>query len=356
MPTLLLFAARYLLIVSLPTYTSWIGILQHLVISLHQASSSTEMAIATGLWWNYSGSVGRALILTLPVGYGNLLVSALAILVKMAGTSFWNITALLLHCWNVQDGPASAVVLQHRVILRNSRSALSMVWESLKIHHAWSASKPSRLLWHTCSISIPALVIWTGFTAAALFSSAVANKAYGAVIARTKAEACGFWEYNTSNAAGYAAKTSKLNNDAVQARMYAANFYNRNVTSSSTARSIFVRPSLPYSTSTSAPCPVPASRRCLLGRNAAYSVTTDLLDSHEMLGINASPQDRVSLQFDLTCSPLFTDDLVQPKVYRNATHLVWFLGNTATNGRVISNNTYTYNLEAARAVDGYLIS
>jgi len=135
-------------------------------------------------------------------------------------------------------------------------------------------------------MAIPALVIWTGFTAAALFSSAVVNKVYGAVVARTKAEACGFWQYNTSNTAGYAAKTTKLNNDAVEARIYAANFYKRNVTSSSTARPVFVRPSLPYTTSASAPCPVPASRRCMLGRTAAYRVTTDSLDSHDMLGIN----------------------------------------------------------------------
>ncbi|KAK3349049.1 hypothetical protein B0T25DRAFT_547060 [Lasiosphaeria hispida] len=137
----------------------------------------------------------------------------LAILVTLAGASVWNITTLFLHYWNVQDGPVSAMVLQHQVSPRNSRSALGTLWESLKIHRASSRKKPPRLLWQTCLLAVPAFVIWTGFTAAAIFSSTVANnKAHGTIIARTKGEACGLWLYN---AAGYAAQMAKLNNDAV---------------------------------------------------------------------------------------------------------------------------------------------
>ncbi|KAK3345912.1 hypothetical protein B0T25DRAFT_483468 [Lasiosphaeria hispida] len=327
------------------------------------------MAIANGLWWDYSGSLTQAWTLSLPVDYGNRLVSGLALLITLAGASFWNIAAFVIHAWNANnDGPVSGMALQQQVSLRNSRSALAAMWEALKIHNAWAGSgsgnRRKEAMWRTIWIAGPALVISAGFATAAILSSSVANKAYGTVVARAQgdAAACGFWEYDTSTATGYAAQSAKLNNDAVQARTYVANFYARNVTGSSIAPSVFVRPRLPYTTSASAPCPVPADNRCLLGSDAAFSAVTDQLDSHEMLGINAPPSDRVTLQLSLTCSPLGTGDLVETRVISNATHIVWFLGDRVSDLRipvtqsVPANHTHTYNVEMSRAVEGYQIS
>ncbi|KAK3349050.1 hypothetical protein B0T25DRAFT_547061 [Lasiosphaeria hispida] len=51
---------------------------------------------------------------------------------------------------------------------------------------------------------------------------------------------------------------------------------------------------------------------------------------HEVLGINAPRQDRVSLQLSLTCSPLFTDDFVRPRILGN----VFFPGLVTSAARV----------------------
>ena len=238
------------------------------------------VAIAAGLWWDYSKPAVQAATLTLPVDSGNLLLSALAVFVAVAGASFWNITAFILHSLKAQEGPVNALSLQHQVSLRNSPGSIGTAWEAVKIHQAWSKKRPPRLFTQTCTVAIPAFIIWVGFAAAAIFTSRVANKAYGSVLARVKQENCGFWQYDTSRIDGEVAFRVKKSNDTIQARTYVSNFY-ANTSSSSTARSIFVRPTLPYTTSASAPCPIPAAERCILGSNAAFSMKT-LLDSHEI--------------------------------------------------------------------------
>ena len=55
------------------------------------------VAIATGPWWDHSKPPLLAATITLPVDSGRILLSGLTILVGVAGASFWNIVAFLLH-------------------------------------------------------------------------------------------------------------------------------------------------------------------------------------------------------------------------------------------------------------------
>ncbi|OAQ57429.1 hypothetical protein VFPPC_17782 [Pochonia chlamydosporia 170] len=142
-----------------------------------------------------------------------------------------------------------------------------------------------------------------------------------------------------------------MSNDTIQARTYVSNFYAGGSPGSATTRSVFVKPSLPYTTNQTAPCPVPASNRCLLGSNLAYSVTTDMLDSQTMLGIDAPERDRVALKLSVTCSPLRTTDLVEKREINNRTFLVWHLGMVGD-----AEHTFLYNTETPRTGVSYKIA
>jgi hypothetical protein len=306
--------------------------------------------IATGLWWDHSKPAVLAMTLTLPMDQGNQLLTVLALLVTVAGASFWNITAFVLHSWKARKESVSALDLQYRVILCNTPGSLGTAWEALKMHQAWSKKRTPRLLSRTGAIAVPALLVWILFSAAAILSSRVANKSYGSVVARVLEHNCGFWRFNTSNPDGMAAYNNKRTNDTIQARTYVSNFYANS--SSSLARSIFVRPTLPYTTSATAACPLANSDRCLLGPNAAFSMTTDILDSHDMLGINANPTDRVSLQKHVTCAQVRTKGITNVTEVANYTLLEFHLGPLLGG---ITNYTYVYNLATEHTDANYLL-
>ncbi|KAJ9427824.1 hypothetical protein FOXG_18867 [Fusarium oxysporum f. sp. lycopersici 4287] len=268
------------------------------------------VAIASGLWWDHSKTAILAATLTLPLNYSNLLLSGLTILVTIAGSSFWNIVAFFLHEWKAKSENPNALDLQQQVSLRNSAGATQTLWEAFKIHNA-------------------------------------------TVVARVQPNNCGFWFFNTTgkdDLPALSAMGAKGQNDTRRARSHVANFYAN--TSSSAAPSIFVRPTLPYDISSSAPCPIPAHDRCILGPNKAFSIKSAFLDSHEMLGINAKFEDRVSIQLSLTCSPVHTDDLVQETRNEAGAFMEFFLGPIHD----MTNYTYRYNKAIANKTGiGYLI-
>ncbi|KAK4122214.1 hypothetical protein N657DRAFT_664830 [Parathielavia appendiculata] len=298
------------------------------------------VAIATGLWWDYSRPAVQAATLTLPSDLGNVLLSGLTVLVTVAGVSFWNIAAFVLHSLRVLpgSGPVSVLSLQHRVILRNSPGAIGTAWEAVKIYLAWYSTRPPRLFMRTIAIVVPALIISAGFAIAAVFVSHVASRANGFVIARAQPENCGFWWFDRNNIDGVTAGRIKQANDTLLARTYVANFY-ANTTTSSTARSIFVQPALPYTTNPSAPCPIPASERCILGPNAAFGMKTAILDSQESLGINARAEDRVGVEISVTCSQVSTRGLR----WNNDTHFAFTFGGYFAEDAA-DNVTYLYYL------------
>jgi len=299
------------------------------------------VSIANGLWWDRSKPPVLAATLTLPINSGSVLLSGLTVLVTIAGGSFWNIFVFILHHWKAKRPSATAFDLQIQVLLRNSAGAVRSVWDAFKIHQAWSAKRPNQLLFQTCMVAIPAVFIWAGFSVAALFTSSVTNKAYASVVARAQPQNCGFWTFNSSNNEGAAIMARMEVANTVQARSYAANFYSNS--SSSTPRPVFVKPTLGFTVDDDAPCPIPATERCVLGQDKAFRVVSDFLDSHDMLGINAKVEDRISLQLNLTCSPVYVKDL-RTTTQTDGTVLVdYFLGPI----RNISQFTYRYNTAAA---------
>lgn len=320
------------------------------------------VAIATGLWWDHSKSAASAATLTLSMTTSNFLLSALAFLVTLAGASAWSITAFILHAIKTRHGSeqAHAIDLMHQVCLRNSGGAVSTFWETIKIYFAWSRSnsksgqdkKHPHILQKTLFVALPATLVWVSFAVAALFTSSVANKAYGNTIARIKEQSCGFWMFDNDTDEGEVAALIRNTNDTIAGRSYVNSFY-ANTSTASTARSPFVVSSLPYTTSASESCPIPDSKRCRGGIDSAFSMTTDLLDSHTMLGINARAEDRVALRMKATCSPVTPAPYTDTSEIEGATFVNFYLGPAVSAG---TNYTYRHKLDTERSGIGYTIT
>src|SRR3569833_591440 len=300
------------------------------------------VAIACGLWLDYSKPSVLAATVTLPINSGTLLISGLTLLVTFAGASFWNIFAFLLHHQKSAAETTSIPEAQILIILRNSAGAIRTLLDALKIHQAWSKRQSKQLLARTCTVVVPAILIPASFAVAGLFASAVANKSYGAVIARVEPSNCGFWIFDSSTE-GMIAQARKIRNDTTQARSYISTFYAN--ASASTIRSMFIQSALPYKVNDSAPCPIPAVDRCIPGPNKAFRIATDLLDSRDMLGVNAKVRDRISLQMSLTCSPVGGGGRAGGAAGADCQFIQYFLGPIVEviSNTTSSNSTYHYN-------------
>ncbi len=76
-----------------------------------------------GLWFENSRTTVAGWTVTLHIDQGNLLLSGLAFLVALAGTSAWSLAAVLLHSRIVRGREdVDAVDFQHQVALRISSS------------------------------------------------------------------------------------------------------------------------------------------------------------------------------------------------------------------------------------------
>ncbi|KAI8680507.1 hypothetical protein NCS57_00331900 [Fusarium keratoplasticum] len=308
------------------------------------------VSVKTGLWYDYSEPRVLDATITLPLEYGTLLLSALTVMVGFAGASFWNILAFTLHSRRISGNHALAIELQQQVSLRNTSGSAGTMWQAFKLHRAWK-SRVSKLWRRTLGFFLPAAIIWAGFTTAGIFTSRVANKSYSSTIARAKPNLCGTLDFDSSSPQAQNAYNAKATRDTIEARTYMTKFY-FNTSSAATTRPLFVRPTLPYSVNNHAPCPIPDTSRCILGNNGAFAMATAHLDSHEMLGINAKPHNRITVQINATCSPIDTTGLTRTTNDGIHTYRYYDLGPIPG----LRNYTYPYDLLTANMNVPYLLT
>jgi len=96
-------------------------------------------------------------------------------------------------------------------------------------------------------------------------------------------------------------KTDRWANRTVNARAYALSLHSGDAGARS---SIYMNPKLNYTLETGShvPCGLPNATYCLNQINATIRLTSQRIDSHADLGINAAPADRVAFQHRATCS------------------------------------------------------
>jgi hypothetical protein len=115
------------------------------------------------LWWpwvNYSTNVFSGTTITVPEASGIPIISALTLLVRMAGEGAWKITAFMLHHLRSGIEPEDALSRQLQVYLRNSGTSFGSVLDLSMIGWAWKGKEHKGikrslgLVWLALSIAL----------------------------------------------------------------------------------------------------------------------------------------------------------------------------------------------------------
>lgn len=97
--------------------------------------------IYTGIWTNWSRGAILGSTLTVTKQYGNLLIAFMALFIGFVASRLWKISCLALHRSYSSTDKRSPIHHQRQVILRNSRTAESALFEILCLLGAWRKSQ-----------------------------------------------------------------------------------------------------------------------------------------------------------------------------------------------------------------------
>ncbi|KAH8745164.1 hypothetical protein F5882DRAFT_495263 [Hyaloscypha sp. PMI_1271] len=265
-------------------------------------------AVHTGVWTNWS--VGQVLgkTLTIPQSQGYLLVVFLGLFVKFAGDQLWQILRFVLHQQRSSEKPQDGLHYQTQAILRNSSIGIGTAWKFAQMIRAWSRKSyqaPRRTLPYIAYT----LFHITALGMAGLFSSRAVSMP-NAVLVRSPF--CGWMAEPAKNKYDLLLSWS----DKVQAEIYVSLYstLHRTIKSSaeyaracsddtSFANAIcqqYISSRLEPKINFTAACPF--TKELCLGD--AIHIDTGYLDSHEDLGINSQPSDRIQLRKQMTCAPI----------------------------------------------------
>ena len=279
--------------------------------------------VYTGVWTDHSKPYPLGRYITLTVSDTQLLIGGTAAFITLVASSLWTIYAFIAHRWLATRSDADLMRLQHRSILRNDGSPLNALADTFWLSWWWKAWTlcPPRTRKHrarsvcqrSCAFALPAIIIFATFTAAGLlFSKFIATQSYrGSKVLLTDSShrgECGIATFTTT----LAGTQDQYPRDANNTR--AAISYSRSCYSPRTGDlvqcSLYARTKLNYTTIPSQ-CPFGsptsdfASTICAWNaNNGAHRVATALLNTHDDLGINAPPEDRLTFQKEIICSPL----------------------------------------------------
>jgi hypothetical protein len=308
-------------------------------------------------WNDYSRS--HSLTITLSETHGKQLLSFTASFIStIVGGAVWVIAAYIIYQIRAGNSPISVIQHQLQVYLRNNGSPFVIIWNCFQLLKAWWRPKKLRGYWSAvfdCAcVSLLGLIVSLGFLAASIFSSEIANSVGNHVLIRSNH--CGLWDVSESPTDGslplsnYQSITQNRTNigDA-----YARACYHSG-TRNPTCESLVAR-ELTWTPNYNATCPFRAGT-CILGDTAAFAMTTDAIDSHLSLGINAPPSDRITYRRITTCAPLHTANytaIVNGSLPGERIQM-FFYGNVSTEG--VTLNTYNISTYAIASEAGYMLS
>ncbi|KAJ1324032.1 hypothetical protein MN608_10091 [Microdochium nivale] len=267
---------------------------------------------STWAFWHDHTS-GWSWTMTVPNQHGYYITSFLATVVVLAGASAWTIVSLLIHAHLARKGPTTDIFgLQQQVSLRNSPSGFRATLDAVLVLLSWRGKPGKRRVRRAALIAVPGIVTWGGFLVASLLTSRVATEFTDRAMVRAKPERCGFLTYTLNNQSDVAKSFTTLDefrdlaadkwaNDTVAARAYALSMQS-DTTRAGRSRSVYINPKLSYTLETNLPCALPDSSYCFNNDNSTIRLTSAKLDSHNDLGINAPPADRVLFQHKAECS------------------------------------------------------
>lgn len=294
-------------------------------------------------WINYSTNVFSGWTITVTADTGGYVITALALLVQVAGEAMWTIAALTIHQFRASDMPQTGLFRQTQVILRNPSTTLATSFQLIQAGWKWHGVVDSSIRRTTALAAWP-MLLFVGFITAGIFVSRVTKPAYGINQVLLRSTNCGLENsaITPSDEVAYYSVATKWASDIRQSRAYVSKCYDKpDRTLGCTSLPV---QQLPYTTQMNVTCPL--GRRCM----GTAQFDTGLLDSHKHLGINAKYSDRVNFQMITTCAPI---DIID--TYRLVPDPLaiggWFLLRTYLGQYSIFNYTYSYpTMDTARAM------
>lgn len=290
-----------------------------------------------GIWVNWSRGTILGSTLTLSDRNGGLLIAFLAIFVSAAGGALWRIISYAIHQSRAKLAYQDGLHHQQQVIFRNASTPGSASWQLLQLLFQWwdNAKRP---VLRVVPLAALALVNLFLFALAGVFSAEVTKAAGNEVLVRSPN--CGTWAISpNSTLEQQAAFRSKTLLDSTSASTYARSCYGQ--AQDPLACTQFTQPNIPWAANQNASCPF-SGDMCKLGDTSAYQMDTGHVDSHEVLGINAPPTDRITYRKVTTCSPIKTKGYASEWNNREITD--------------ITNYTYSYNEHTALEMTGYQLT
>lgn len=271
-----------------------------LVFALNYIDMSQAAAqIYTGVWINWSHGALLGSTLTLSASHGGLLTAFLAIFVSAAGTACWSVTSFAVHQYRAKLEYQDALHHQQQLIFRSNPPPGIAFWQFSQLIYYWQslAKNPLR---RTLPLAILALLNLVLFALAGVFSSEVAKAPGNEALIRS--QNCGSMSLsNTSLMLEQSTYSSKILNDSMNAAAYARACYMDS--HNPLLCNQYAKQQISWKIDRNASCPF-GENLCLLGSHAALGLDTGLISSHDVLGINAPPKDRVNYRKVTTCSPI----------------------------------------------------
>ena len=230
-------------------------------------------------WVNHSTNDFSGWTITVTAVNGALIVSALALIVRIAGEALWTILAFALHQSRATQSLSTALFRQTQILLRNPTDSITSSYELAKIGSKWRG-KVNGAMRKTYGLALWPFLIFVTFTVAGIFVAKVTIPAYESNQILLRSNNCGMQDFETVIPDKALRLQAKQLSDVRRARAYAGECYN--VTGGGIGCSTLPVQQIPYTMDINATDPNK-------GRNVASSVTLDtgVLDSHKHLGINA---------------------------------------------------------------------
>ncbi|KAI6777700.1 uncharacterized protein J7T54_005369 [Emericellopsis cladophorae] len=259
------------------------------------------------VWTNWSEGRILGATITLSARDGALLLSAIAVFVAWVTSQLWILIRFAIHqhlARRVCQVPRDGLYFQQRAILRNAAVPTQALLQFLGQAWYWRRAEGiDRLFGRT----LPMALLAIGFSIAAallsIFSSLVSSSAGDFRL--LVPSSCGLYGLDPS-APPLSSALGEIDarfNDA--AAVYENRCYNESLRDSSLCQE-FPVPSLAWESMGEQPCPF-GSLCSARTDGMAYRVSSAKMDSHQHLGMNTPPSDRVQYQRQLTCAPLRDD-------------------------------------------------
>ncbi|KAI0970542.1 hypothetical protein F4678DRAFT_112687 [Xylaria arbuscula] len=276
--------------------------------------------VYVGIWTNWSRGRVLGSTLTLNRRDADLIIAFTAFLIAFLATRTWRILCFTLHRFYSTADPQDAVYHQRQTIFRNSSSpenGLQMLLQLL-----WT-NRRSKGWFRPLPAAIFTIVCVTLFTIAGGFSSQISTAVGSEVL--IKSSNCGYTELASEPSSpeyflGISTQATKTNSAA----NYAQQCYANNDTGLLDCDR-FITKRVLNTMDTQASCPF-KNHIC---RNESTNLRIDsgYIDSHDILSLNAPPNERILFRNVLHCAPLATRGFTHEKNTSLGTLTLYQYGN-----------------------------